>query len=248
MNKQELQIAKTVEFAKSTYADAQTATNISVFTHCMNTAKLAENIAHRLFSDMRGDVVPQDVNDILAAIVHAAVLSEVINTKRVNFETVADAASVQIASMVATLSRDMRLVETKRDMEYRGRLSQSAVSTQIVAVAAILCTAQEAIAQLKQKSVASISKIRKILAQLDSDLLSVHATNRYYILRLYSHAARNLINDANQLIKKIRSDIKTARMLDKHTANLTSKAAAKSAAKPPKERKRGRKKTSRETT
>jgi hypothetical protein len=143
--------------------------------------------------------------------------------------------------MVSTLSRDLRLVETKRDMEYRGRLSQSSVATQIVSVAGILCTAQEAIHLLKQQSIASIPKIRKILAQLDADLLAAHATTRYYILRLYSHAARNLINDANQLIKKIRGEQKTARLLEKHTASLTIKLANKE-----KEQKRGRKKSSRE--
>lgn len=247
MSKQELNTAKTLDFVKQFYSDAKTTTNTSVFSHCVNTAKLAENIAHRLFGDMRGDVVPQDVNDIIAAIVHAGLLCEIINTRAANFELVADVANVQIASMVSTLSRDMRLVETKRDMEYRGRLSQSSVATQIVAVSAILCTAQEVVALLKQKSIASIPKIRKILAQIDADLLSIHATNRYYVLRLYAHAARNMINDANQLIKKLRSEIKTARMLEKHTTKLVSKAAAKTAAKP-KEPKRGRKKASRETS
>lgn len=243
MSKQELNTVKIVEFAKELYADGQTSTQISVFTHCLNAAKLAENIAHRLFNDMRGDLVPQDVNDIIAAIVNSAILSEVINTRRTHFETIADVANVQIATMVSTLSRDLRLVETKRDMEYRGRLSQSSVATQIVAVAAILCTAQEALNLLKQQSIAGIPKIRKILAQLDADLLAAHATTRYYILRLYSHAARNLINDANQLIKKIRGEQKTARLLEKHTANLANKLADKE-----KEKKRGRKKSSRETT
>jgi hypothetical protein len=243
MSKQELNTVKIVEFAKELYADGQTATQISLFTHCLNAAKLAENIAHRLFNDMRGDLVPQDVNDIIAAIVNSAILSEVINTRRTHFETIADVANVQIATMVSTLSRDLRLVETKRDMEYRGRLSQSSVATQIVAVAAILCTAQEALNLLKQQSIAGIPKIRKILAQLDADLLASHATTRYYILRLYSHAARNLINDANQLIKKIRGEQKTARLLEKHTANLANKLADKE-----KEKKRGRKKSSRETT
>lgn len=248
MSKQELNVAKTVDFIRQVYSDAQTNTQISVFTHCMNTAKLAENIAHKLFSDMRGDAVPQDVNDIIAAIVHAGLLCEIINTRCANFESVADVTSVQIASMVATLSRDMRLVETKRDMEYRGRLSQSSVATQIVAVSAILCTAQEVVSILKKNSIASLAKIRKILAQLDADLLAVHATNRYYILRLYAHAARNLINDANQLIKQQRHAAKTARMIEKNTASFVSKAAAKKAAKPKKEVKRGRKRTARDAS
>lgn len=245
MSKQELNTAKVLEFAKELYADTQTLTNISVYAHCVNTAKLAENIAHRLFSDMRGDLVPQDVNEIIAAIVNASLLSEVINTRRTYFETIADIANVQIATMVSTLSRDLRLVETKRDMEYRGRLSQSSVATQIVAVAAILCTAQEAVGMINQKSIAAIPKVRKILAQLDADLLAAHATTRYYILRLYAHAARNLISDANQLIKKLRSELKAERLMERHTANIANKKAVDAKAK---EKKRGRKKASRETS
>ena len=249
MSKQELNTATTAEFARVTYATAKTKTDVLVFTHCVSVARLAEQIAHKLFADMRGDLVPQDVNDIIAAIVNAALLSETINTHRVDFETLADIANVQIASMVSTLSRDMRLVETKRDIEYRGRLSQSPVSTQIVAVASIVCAAKEVVELLNQNNVAAILKSRKILAQLDADLLSIHAAARYYVLRLYTHAARNMISDANQIIKKIRNDIKTARMVEKHTAALRSRIAAKTAIREPnqKEKQSGKKRASRES-
>jgi hypothetical protein len=250
MSKQELNTAAIVEFARSTYASAKMRTDVLVFTHCVSTARLAEQIAHKLFADMRGDLVPQDVNDIIAAIVNSALLAETINTQRVDFETVVDVANVQIASMVATLSRDLRLVETKRDIEYRGRLSQSPVATQIVAVAAIVCTAQEVVDLLKQNNLAVIPKARKILAQLDADLLSIHAASRYYVLRLYTHAARNLIGDANQIIKKIRGDAKMARAIEKHTATLRSKVAAKAAVREPKQQKEkqdGKKRASRES-
>jgi len=250
MSKQELNTAAIAEFAKAMYTAAKTRTDVLVFTHCVSVARLAEQIAHRLFADMRGDLVPQDVNDIIAAIVNAALLAETINTQRVDFEAIVDVSNVQIASMVATLSRDLRLVETKRDIEYRGRLSQSPVATQIVAVAGVVCTATEVVELLKQNNVAAIPKSRKILAQLDADLLSIHAASRYYVLRLYTHAARNLIVDANQIIKKIRNDVKTARMVEKHTATLRSKIAAKAAIREPKQQKEkqgGKKRTSRES-
>jgi hypothetical protein len=250
MSKQEINTAETVEFARATYDSAQTATNVAVFTHCMSSARLAEQIAHKLFADMRGDLVPQDVNEIIAAIVNAALLAETINMRRVNFEAVADVTNVQVASMVAALSRDSRLVETKRDMEYRGRLSQSPVATQIVAVAAIVCTATEIVELLKKKSIAAIPKVRKILAQLDADLLAVHAASRYYVLRLYTHAARNLIVDANQTIKKIKAEAKMARVVDKHTAGIRAKAAAKASSHTAdkQEKKDGRKSASRKVT
>lgn len=246
MSKQEISTASTVEFARSTYGTAQTHTDVEVFTHCMSVARLAEQIAHKLFADMRGDLVPPDVNEINAAIVSAALLSEAINTRRVNFEVVAEVANVQVASMVASLSRDSRLVETKRDMEYRGRLSQSPVATQIVAVAGIVCTAKEITGLLHDQSIAIIPKVRKILAQLDADLLAIHAASRYYVLRLYTHAARNLIADANQTIKKFKADAKLARTVEKHTASMRSKVAAKTSAPEnvKQEPKNGRKRTS----
>jgi len=249
VSKQEINTAAIAEFAKVIYSASKTKIDTPIFTHCLSTARLAEQIAHKLFADMRGDLVPQDVNDIIAAIVNSAILSETINTGRADFEAIADIANVQIASMVATLSRDLRLVETKRDMEYRGRLSQSPVSTQIVAVAGIVCSAQETIGALRQNNVALIPKVRKILAQLDADLLAIHAASRYYVLRLYTHAARNLILDANQIIKKIRNDAKIARTIEKHTATLRNKVAAKTAVieLKPKEHQNGKKRASRKS-
>jgi len=249
MSKQDLNTTAIAEFARTVYAAAKTKTDVAVFTHCVSAARLAEQIAHKLFSDMRGDLVPQDVNDIIAAIVNSALLSEAINTQRVDFETVADATNVQIASMVATLSRDLRLVETKRDIEYRGRLSQSPVATQIVAVAGIVCAAQEVLCLLKQTGLPAIPKVRKILAQLDADLLAIHAASRYYVLRLYTHAARNLIGDANQLIKKLRADVKMARAVERHTAALRNKIAAKGSIREPKPKEQtdGKKRPSRES-
>jgi hypothetical protein len=244
VTKQNLHIESTVAFAKETYANAKTYMDESVLAHCMAAARLAESIAQKLFRDMRGDVIPQDSQDIIEAIVHAAVLSEAININRRTFEQIADITNVQIASMVSALTRDLRLVETKRDIEYRGRLSISPLSTQIVAVAAIICTAQAAVKLLKAHSIAAIPKARKILAQLDGDLLAAHATSRYYTLRLYAHAARNLIGDANQIIKKLKADARTARMVEKSTAGIRMRQAAKKAVTSDnQEPKRGRKRS-----
>jgi hypothetical protein len=143
--------------------------------------------------------------------------------------------------MVATLTRDYRLVETKRDIEYRGRLSISPLATQIVAVAGIICNAKTILKFLQKNGLAATSKARKILAQLDGDLLAIHAVSRYYTLRLYAHAARNLIADANQLIKKLKADAKTARMVEKNTAGIRSRQAAKAITTQAEEKKNGRK-------
>lgn len=247
MGKQELSIDNTVSFAKQIYGDAQTATEVSLFVHCWSVAKLAERIAQTLFQDMRGDAVPSDVSDIIAAIVHTSLLLESIQVQRKTFEGVADITNVQVASMVSTLSRDLRLVETKRDIEYRGRMSQSPVATQIVAVAAIICTANETTELLQNKAVAAIPKARKIIAQLDGDLLCAHAVSRYYTLRLYSHAARNSINDANQLIKKLKADARMARTVEKQVAGIRSRQAAKTVVHP-EEKKNDKKRTNRRSS
>lgn len=227
MSKQELSIDVTANFARQAYGNNLTYTNTPTYTHCVSVARLSEQIAHKLFRDMRPDAVPQDVNDIITSIVHASMLSEIINTGRVTFEQIADVANVQIAAMVANLSRDLRLVETKRDIEYRGRLSTSPLATQIVAVGAIICTAQETVRLLNTEAIVVIPKARKILTQLDGDLLCAHAATRYYTLRLYVHAARNLINDANQIIKKIKTEARAARNAAKLNANVCSRIAAK---------------------
>lgn len=227
MSKQELNLKETIEFAKNAYGDEKTVTRTLILTHCISSARLAENIAQKLFSEIRSDLLPQDSQDIIAAIVHAAVLQDAINIGRKTFETIADVANVQIAAMVSTLSRDYRLVETKRDIEYRGRLSQSPLATQIVAAAAIVCTAQELLNFLKQNGLVELPRVRKILAQIDADLLVIHAAARYYVLRLYVHAARNLIADANQLIKQLRTEARKAKQLDKIAANVERKMAAK---------------------
>lgn len=245
MSKQELSVEATVAFAKEIYGDDTTITDVPLFVHCCSVARLAEQIAYRLFQDMPGAVAPPDTGDIIAAIVHTSILSEVIHTKRKSFEAVANVTNVQIAAMVATLSRDIRLVETKRDIEYRGRMSQSPVATQIVAVAAIICTAKETVAFLENNAIAAIPKARKILAQLDGDLLCAHATSRYYTLRLYAHAARNLINDANQLIKKLKADARLAKVVEKNVAGIKSRQAAKTSSNAAKENLNGKKRTSR---
>jgi hypothetical protein len=227
MSKQILQIETTVNFAKEAYGDSKTQTDYSTTAYCTAAARLAEQIAHKLFRDMRGDMVPQDKNDIIESIVHAAVLSEIIATARKSFEHVAAITNVQVASMVSALTRDFRLVETKRDIEYRGRLSVSPLATQIVAVAGIICNAKSVLNFLQQNELAAVPKARKILAQLDGDLLAIHATSRYYTLRLYAHAARNLIMDANQNIKKMKADARTARLVEKNTAGIRKRHAAK---------------------
>lgn len=247
MNKQELSVDCTINFAKGTYGDTLTVTDTVTYTHCVSVARLAEQISQKLFNDMRGDAVPPDSHEIVAAIVHASLLSETINTCRSTFEVIADVTNVQIATMVSTLSRDLRLVETKRDIEYRGRLSVSPLATQIVAVAAIICTAQETVRLLQPGTIAAIPKSRKILAQLDGDLLCIHAAAKYYTLRLYAHAARNLIGDANQIIKKLKEDARMARNVAKMTTGIRSRQAAKNiAVKQEKEEpQRGRKRNKR---
>jgi len=229
VSKKDLDLKATVAYAKEAYGDAQTNTDSKVFTHCWSVAKLAEQIAHKFFSDIRADMLPQDSPDIIAAIVHASILHEIINFGRKTFENVAEVANVQVAAMVSTLSRDYRLVETKRDLEYRGRLSQSSISTHIVAVAEVICSAKEVIDSLNTNGLRQLSKTRKTLAQLDADLLVVHTAARYYVLRLYVHAARNLTTDANQLIKKLKAEAKAAKSLERLTANVEAKLAAKKA-------------------
>jgi hypothetical protein len=240
-------ITETLAFAKQQYSDRESIYGCSLVQHCVSVAKTAENIAVRLYQDLREDIVGPEAHENLVTIVHGAILHDVINVSRCAFEHIAERTTVQIAALVADLSRDYRLVETKRDMEFRGRLSQSPVSSQIVAVADAICTSKEICAMLKATGLTSVPRARKILMQLDGDLLAVHAASRFYTLRLYVHAARNLLQDASQMIKECKSQARTARLVSRATQEIRSKMAAKvtSEEKPKKEKepKRGKKRT-----
>lgn len=215
----DLSLEKTLTFARQCYDARHSNSGADLFAHCKHVAHQAETIAQKLYQDLRPDYVPENVKDTVAAIVHCGILHDVLNVRSCAFETIAEIANVQIAAMVSALSRDFRLVETKRDMEFRGRLSQSAVGTQIVAVADIICTAKELLKALDSSGMVVAQKSKKILAQLDGDLLAVHAANKYYTLRLYVHGARNLLVDVSQKIKACRQHAKA----EKAAAQLAKK-------------------------
>jgi len=227
-------IQKTLTFARKHYEGRQSQTGAKLADHCSLVAYQAETIAQRLYQDMRADFMPDDTKESIAAIVQGALLHDVLNVSACAFENIAEIATVQIAAMVADISRDFRLVETKRDMEFRGRLSQSPVGAQIVVVADILCTAKEMLAQLEARGIAVVPRIKKLLTQLDGDLLAIHAANRYYVLRLYVHAARNLLIDVSQTIKACKNKARLDKIVAQNTKTIreASEAASTPASKP----------------
>lgn len=240
----EQQIASAADFAKKHYGANTSVYGRSLYAHCMAVAKTAEIIAQKLYKDVRSEFSSAETHESIATIVQGAMLHDVINVSCA-FEDVAEHTTVQIAALVADLSRDYRLVETKRDLEFRGRLSQSPVSTQIVAVADILCTTKEIINMLRAEGQPSIPRARKILAQLDGDLLAIHSASLYYVLRMYAHASKNMMREASQLIKDVRAKARMDRLVAQGTSGLRAKVAAKLHATPEKipEKKRGKKRT-----
>lgn len=223
----ELTFAKTIEFAQQYYRDHVTSLGDPLLSHCEQVARQAETIASRLYKDVRPDYFQDSSKDGIAAIIHGALLHDIFNVGACPFEHVAEATTVQIAASVADISRDFRLVETKRDMEFRGRLSQSPVSSQVIAAADIICTANDALKFLTTTGNPAIPKVKKILTQLDGDLLAIHAANKYYSLRLYVHAARNLLTAISQEIKTCKHRAKMARIAAASTEALREKIAAR---------------------
>ena len=207
----EQKVQDTIAFARQHYGDRRSIHRRTLLQHAAAVAKLAEQIGMKLYQDVREDFMSGDTQESLAIIVHSALLHDMINVSRCAFEEIAERTTVQIAAVVADLSRDYRLVETKRDMEFRGRLASSTVGAQVIAVADILCTTKEIIDMVNDLGVEAIPKARKILMQLDGDLLAIHAASRFYTLRLYVHAARNLLQDASKLIKECRTQHRQAR-------------------------------------
>lgn len=227
----ELSLEKTLEFATQCYATKTTNAGDDLLSHAKNVAKYAEKIASRLYQDMRADYMPEDSKDSIIAIVHCGVLHDVLNVSACAFENIAEVANVQIAAMVAAISRDFRLVETKRDMEFRGRLSQSPVGAQIVVVADIICTAQALSQAIDVIGIGVVPKAKKIIAQLDGDLLAIHAANKYYALRLYTHAARNLLSEISQKIKACKQRVKMEKIVLQSTKTIRENVEAAKKAK-----------------
>ena len=223
-----ISVEKIAEFAKRKYANQRTVFDINLYTHAVAVARQAEVIAQRVYRDMRKDYLSESPKDSISNVVHSALLHDVLNVSACAFEHIAEITSVQIATIVADISRDFRLIETKRDLEFRGRLSQSTLGAQIVVVADIICTTKELLQFLSEHGLVAVSRAKKILSQLDGDLLALHATNRYYVLRLYAHAARNLIGDASRAIKECKQQAKIDRVVAKATKTMrTKKIAAK---------------------
>lgn len=236
----ELTFEKTIEFAEAYYTDRKTLLGDPLIVHCKHVAHLAETIGQKLYNDVRAGYFSDSTKDGIATIIHGALLHDIFHVGACPFEHVAETTTVQIAAIVADISRDFRLVETKRDMEFRGRLSQSPVSSQIIATADIICTAKDALKFLRDNGLTGVPRVRKILAQLDGDLLAIHAANKYYVLRLYVHAARNLLTDISQHIKTCKQQAKLARMLANNVKAVTEKLAANKEEEKPKN---GRKKS-----
>lgn len=220
-------IEKTREFAEQHYSSKKTATGASLFEHCMAVSRQAEQIAQKLYQDVRADFLPDSTKESISAIVQSAMLHDVLNVSACAFENIAETTTVQIAAMVADISRDFRLVETKRDMEFRGRLSQSPVGSQIVVAADIICTAKELLRLIAEIGLPAVPKAKKILTQLDGDLLALHAANRYYMLRLYVHAARNLLGDVSQKIKECKQQARMEKLVAQNTKKLREAVESK---------------------
>jgi len=235
---EELSLQETAAFAKKQYANSFLNTEECVFSFVKRVAARAEDIAHKFYADMLPEYHAENKANNIAAVVHCAILSEVFSYSNCCFEEVAEISNVQVAAMVAQLSRDKRLVETKRDTEYRGRLSQSSLGAQIVAVARIICFAQSTKKYFESYSVAAAQKIKKNLNQMDADLLAIHAASLYYVLRTHVHAARNLLTTISQDLKKERSRLKNEKLVLQHTkvlreSNSSTQVAAKKKHKQP---------------
>lgn len=221
----ELSLERTFNFARTCYGAQQTAAGEPFLAHGKRVAAQAEIIAHKLYGSARPNYFPDSVKDNIVAVVHCGLLHDVLNVSACTFENVAEVANVQIAAMVAAISRDFRLIETKRDMEFRGRLSQSPIGSQIVVVADGICTAQFLLSALDKSGKTVIPVAKKLLSQIDGDLLAVHAAQKYYVLRMYVHAAKNLLSDISQKIKACRQQAKMEKMLaaTKKTVESASK-------------------------
>ncbi len=219
-------------FAEQQYRDLRTSAGTKLVDHSKQVARQAETIAQKLYQDVRADYLPDDTKESIAAIIQGALLHDVLNVSSCAFENIAEISTVQVAAMVADISRDFRMVETKRDMEFRGRVSGSPVGAQIIVLADIICTAKDLLVLVSANGTGAIPKAKKILTQLDGDLLALRAAERFYVLRLFSHAARNLLGDVSRTIKECRQKAKLDKIVAQHTTGIRAKVAEVEQPKP----------------
>ena len=226
----------TFEFVAKHYGAQETNFGVNLLRHAEMVSKQAEVIAQRLYQDVRADIIPDDSKDSIAAIMQGALLHDILNVRACAFENIAEISTVQIAAMVADISRDFRLVETKRDMEFRGRLASAPVGSQIIVVADVICTARDILQALQQLDMAAVPRARKLLTQLDGDLLAIHAASRYYILRMYVHAARNMLTDVSQAIKTCKQKAKNDKAMAQLKMKLRDKLSSEKSPAPTKKK------------
>jgi len=213
-------------FAKKHYAKTTTFSGLLTYDHCRVVAQQAEVITKKLYQDVKEEFLPSSVKHNLSLVVQAGLLHEVLNVSACSFEKIAEVAGVQVATTVADLSRDYRLVETRRDIEFRGRISQSTVAAQIIVLSDVITTVRELDGFFQKTGSSFIPKAKKILSQIDGDLLALHPLNRYYILRLYTHAAKNSVAAFSQKIAAHKKAIKLQKFLERKTKSLREKVAA----------------------
>lgn len=215
-------IAAALMFAKKHYCDAKTFLDVPVIDHCMCIARQSETIAARLYQEVREDFMPDDTKESIANIVSSAILRECFTAGFCSFEDVVAAANVKIAAIVSLISRDPRLVETKRDLEFRGRVSQSPVNAQIVVLSDILCTARRIKAHVIDAKIPAKLPVKKILNKLDGDLLALHGTSRHYVLRLYAQAAKKIIIETADVLRQQKKKLKEQQLVAHYQAKITS--------------------------
>jgi (p)ppGpp synthase/HD superfamily hydrolase len=237
----ELLVSETHDFAQKYYESKQTVFGELFFDHALHVAAQAEKMAIKLYSDLRADYFAESVKDNVSAVVHCAMLHDILNVSACAFEQVAEATNVQIAAMVADISRDYRLIETKRDAEYRGRVSQSPLGAQIVVVADAICTTQTMLRCFDKTGLGLVPRLKKTISQLDGDLLSVQSANKYYVLRMYCHAAKNMLIDVSQKIKDRKHKAKLAKYVAQQTKSLRERVDASAEKKEPQSRAKGQK-------
>lgn len=232
MQKEALSLSDTLALVAVYYKHKTSVGGRTLVAHCQHVADLSQKIATRLFADVKQETFSGDTQNNIEAVVHAGLLHAAINVGACSFEDIAENTTVQIADMVANISRDYRLIETKRDIEFRGRISQSSIATQIVAMADIICTVKEVMDTIQKNGLASIKRPRKILIRLDADLLALHAASRYYVLRMYAHAAKNLIIDTSQMIKNKKRELRQEKTNKAHMEAVKRNIAARKIATP----------------
>ncbi len=196
-----LDICATRLFADHMYETSLTPAGKTILNHAEEVSRYVRRAATDYYHYVRGEFLPPECTDPLESAVHASILHEVIERGGCTFEAVVAETDLAAGHFVADCTRDHRLPEARRLLEFRSRISEAPILSQIIVLCDTLCTIRDTAAWLPNQPRDVIMATGDLLPRWDEDLSALNQTVRYTPVRPFVKYARRQLTDLGQLIR-----------------------------------------------